>query len=230
MSGLRGHAGMLLAAGAVTFVAAETQLILSGVTSVSPVVPAGIAAGDLLIACVMRRSAVASDPPAGWSLISTSGPATEGAGTSQWTQVYSRVAAGTEGGSSVTFFQSSSGRMLGQIVALRGSAGTPILEAAVTATQSTASVATIPMPTAFAASVGCLALCVGSFILSQTTVTISASSGWTLRSPAIVNDNRLGIMTRAMDGGDTSGATLTSSITPGPNGTTANVLVFRSGA
>ena len=106
----------------VTLVAA-TQILpgTTGLTSVNTTVPATAAVNDLLIAYVMRRSALTATP-AGWTLAATSGVFT-GSGENQYVDVYYKTAVSGDIGASTTWTQTTSNRMSVSIAAFRKSDG-----------------------------------------------------------------------------------------------------------
>lgn len=222
------------AAPAVTLRVAGTMTINGANTSVDVITPSAPApsAGDLMIAIVMRRSAPASDPPSGWTLISSSGPATDGVGTNQTTYVYTKTSAGTEGGTNVTFSQASSGRIIGQIIVLTGNTGTPQLDGSVsTNVVNSTSTNTISLQSISASGDGRLGVAVGSFISSTpspTNTTISADSGWTIQSPAAIDQNRVGVFTKSLSSGQNTSGTVTASFAATTTGTTTHSLIFKA--
>lgn len=227
MSGIIAHRGLLLnGVPAVIFKASGTMLIIGSGTTVAPAVPMSAAAGDLLVAVIMRRSAVASDPPSGWTIVSNAGPSNDGASTNQWSQVYTKTATGLEAGAAITFTQTSSGRMIGQIIAISGSNGTPTLESQSTNIVSATSTNTASIPSISSSGEGRLGVAVAAFIGSTTGVTISADTGWNIRSIATTDNNRVGVFTKILSSGATTSGTVSSSISPTVTGTTSNALIF----
>lgn len=214
----------------VSYRGAGTMVINSTGTTVAPAVPVGALSGDLLVAVIMRRSAVASDPPSGWTLVSTAGPAA-GGGINQYTHVYTKTATGAEAGGTVTFTQASSGRIIGQILAVFGSTGTPTVETQGSAIVENTTTSSAAFPSVSASGDGRLALAcasIGSVNVSPTPTTFAAT-GWTLRSPSATVDNRVGIFTKALSSGQNTSGTMTSDIgTPTSTCTTANAVIFAS--
>lgn len=98
--------------------------VVSG-TSIELPMPATILRGDLLVATLMRRSALVTTP-AGWTLISTVGPSFDGVATSQWVDVFAKEATGSEG--PITFVQTSAGRMVGVVVSVQSDYSVPTLD------------------------------------------------------------------------------------------------------
>jgi hypothetical protein len=198
-------------------------------TTVAIPAPAAAVIGDLLIAAVMRRSAVASDPPAGWALVSSTAGATNGSLT-QYTHVYTKTAQGSDLGTTTTFSQTSSGLIHGQMIAITGGTGTPLLESQTTAIVDNSASTFTTIPTLTAAGNDRLGVAVGSAIYAQTsptTQTIGIDSSFTLRSNPTIVDNRLMVATKPMASGATTAATMTIQ---NPGGTTGgftkNALIF----
>ncbi len=90
----------------------------SGTTSQSPVVPSTAAVNDLLIACIMRRSAL-TVVPAGWTL-AVSTTFTSG-GTTQFVDIYYKTAVSGDIGATTTWTQTTSDRMSVNLAAFRKS-------------------------------------------------------------------------------------------------------------
>lgn len=109
--------------GPTVSLAAATQILpgTTGLTSVNTTVPATAAVNDLLIAYVMRRSALTA-VPAGWTLAATSGLFT-GSGENQFVDVYYKTAVSGDIGASTTWTQTTSNRMSVSIAAFRKSDG-----------------------------------------------------------------------------------------------------------
>lgn len=211
----------------ISYYAAGTMVIQTSSTTVAPVVPASARPGTLLIAVVMRRSAVASDPPAGWTLVSSVGPAMDSVATTQYTQVYTKQCVSGDVSASVTFTQASSGRMGGQIFAFAFSSRLPVLVGQSTNLVNNTSTGTITLPSITSSIDSAMALCVGSFIASSTGITLSIDSGWSLISLATVDQNRLAVAIKSLPNATNTSGTITTSggVTAG-NGTTADVLIF----
>ncbi len=192
----------------VSFVAASTETITSGATTLAVTVPSGAAVGDLALACIMHRSAINS-VPSGWTLVdSTSGV---GSSTTQFTSVYKRVLTSGEPGSSITFGQTSSGRMIEQVLTFHKSGGCDVVDHD-TATSSNittnSNIGSMAVSTATADSQ--MGVMVASTIgAAAGTGTISASVG-TLDSPASATDNRLAVAHLARNSGQTTAGTFTS--------------------
>lgn len=219
---------LMMSAGsrAVSLRSAGATIIQTSSTTVAPAVPSGVPAGDLLVAVIMRRSAVASDPPSGWTLVSNAGSASDGSFT-QWSQVYTKTATGLEAGGAVTFTQASAGRMIGQILSIVGSSGTPILESHNEAIVNSTATNTVAFPSISASGSGRLGIAVGSIISALgTPTTISADNGWALQGPGSIVDNRMGVFAKALASGANTSGTMTSSATGFTVGTTANALIF----
>lgn len=89
--------------------------------TVSPVLPAGWAAGDLLVACVFIESAVIPDTPAGWNLQSS------GAGTALGAAVFTKVAQAGETSPHFTAQNPSAVAFGGFITAIKKWSGAPVV-------------------------------------------------------------------------------------------------------
>lgn len=93
----------------------------SGTTSQNCVVPATAAVNDLLVAYVMRRSAL-TVVPAGWTLAASAGPFT-GTGSTQYVDIYYKTAVSGDIGATTTWTQTTSDRMSVNIASFRKSSG-----------------------------------------------------------------------------------------------------------
>ncbi|WP_219209441.1 hypothetical protein [Variovorax boronicumulans] len=215
-------------AGVVTFRDAGAMIIRAADTTVAPKVPLGALDGDLLVAVIMRRSAAAFDPPSGWTLVSNAGPASA-SGVTQYTHVYTKAATGVEGGGAVTFTQAASGRIIGQIIAIAGSTGTPAAESQSTASLDSSTINSIAFPSISSAGNGRLAMAVGSLTLAASggSVTGLSAPGWAIRSTPLIAENRMGIFTSSIASGESTSGTMTSTIDPtADTGATSNALIF----
>lgn len=217
--------------GTVSFRDAGTVVINGSGTTVAPAVPLGALAGDLLVAAIMRRSAVASDPPAGWTLVSTAGPALATGVTSQYTHVYTKTATGLEAGGTVTFTQASSGRIIGLIIAISATTGTPTVESEANTFISNDTINKIAFSSITSSGNNRLGVLVGSFAAVSPTPTATTLSvpTWTDRGVGIlgVDQNRMSIFTKTMAASDNTTALMTGSFAPSAgNGATANSLIF----
>lgn len=216
--------------GTVTYRGAGALVIETANTTISLPVPGTAIAGDLLVAIVMRRSTAAT-LPSGWSLASSAGPGANGA-TNQYTDVYTKTAtSGDISAGTVSFGQTSSGRLNGQMLAIYGSLGTPYLESQATGTLSNTPATAINAPIVSAAAAGRFGLICASTTLATgtpTTNTATINPPWTIRSGAAV-DLRLGVATYLFSSpGDTSGYALQFDHASLTNGLTANALIFAS--
>lgn len=93
-------------------------------TSQNQTTPAGIAAGDLLLAFVMHRSALTA--PAGWVLVASQ-PCVYTI-TTQWMSVYKKVTLPGDSGSSTSWAQAESGVISVHIHAYRKNGGCDVVD------------------------------------------------------------------------------------------------------
>lgn len=165
-------------------------------TSVTVTAPAETADGDLLVAVIMRRSALTV--PAGWAQLADQAiPAGW-----QWGTVLARDATASDAGASLTFTQSSAGRMACVVLALRSLNGSVVFDAS-NVTTTTAAPHTGPAVTA--SQDGELAVAVSScfyaLISGPTSYALTTESAGTLRTPSSVEENRLAVATLPVDRG-----------------------------
>lgn len=132
----RGHHGLLfagVAAGGFPTYLSNTATDLGGADATSHLVnmPAVVSSGDLLIALIAVDGNPTITTPSGWTFLQQSNVTTIVKGA-----VYYKVAAGTEGGTTVDFATGTSERMMAQVVRIQAGtySGTP--ESAVANTAS----------------------------------------------------------------------------------------------
>lgn len=191
--------------GPVEFIAAGafTDGIATSITLTPPVVPAG----SLLIAAYFRRAAAGAAPGGGWTLISSSGE-----GVAQISDVWSKVATGSDG--PVTFNYASSASVNGQIFAFTGFHG-PVTVAqtdqgnAASALYPGGTVSGTTIP-AVSADVGLMLAVASTLVISVSPVTINSvdpAGKFVMRSPTNgIAANRLLVATELMRKGyDSSG-------------------------
>jgi hypothetical protein len=109
----------------------DTDAVYSCSTSnsVNVTIPATVQSGDLILAIVMRRSSLTNT--SGFSLVSeVQNPST--ITTDQWTSIYSKAATSGDASSTITFQQSSNGRIGVSLVVLRSSNGIYNVESSAT--------------------------------------------------------------------------------------------------
>lgn len=205
----------------VQFVAASGTTYVTA-TSQDQTIPAATAVGDLLLACVMHRDTLT--PPAGWTLVATR--ACSGAGVTQYTSVYRRVAQSGDVSAPTTWGQASAARMAVHIQAYRKAGGCSVLATATAGVSDTATTAIawagLTVPPA-----GQMAVLVGSitFALTPGTTTITASSG-TMTTPPTVEDNRLACAYLRVSEGQVIDGSFDSNNTLAEGGTAAVTLVI----
>ncbi|SDX86564.1 PKD domain-containing protein [Modestobacter sp. DSM 44400] len=98
------------------------QMTSRGTTSVALTVPTSVQAGDGMVLALSTNSAVTSATPAGWALSGT-----QAAGSTMTTQVFSKVATGTDAGAEVRLLLTGLAKVTAQLAAYSGTAtGGPI--------------------------------------------------------------------------------------------------------
>jgi PKD repeat protein len=193
-----------------------------GVSSVSVAVPANVQAGDGLVLVLSTNSSVTGGTPLGWS---AAGNRLSGSGPN--TQVFQRVAAATDAGSTVTVTLSGTAKVTLQVLAYSGTAATgPV--ASVTSSP-TGAVTSHTTPTATAAP--------GSWVLSVWSDKAASARTWTAPAGAAVRSNLAGVgsgdvATLVADGGaavtTTTVGGLTATVpTASTRGTTFTVVLAR---
>lgn len=166
---------------------ADTDPVYSCSTtnSVNVTIPANVQSGDLIIAAVMRRSALTN--VSGFSLVSEiQNPSTPT--TDQWTSIYKKVATSGDASSNITFQQSSNGRLGASLIVLRSSTNNYIIESS--NTDSALAINSVPQITSGGS--GRIAIAAISNIFTYTVTigsacdiinTIYAPSGFTSTTP-----------------------------------------------
>jgi PKD repeat protein len=158
----------------ITFVGHDNATGNSATESVT--VPAGVQANDGMLLLVSAANQPAITPPSGWTLVGT----TPNTLTSITTQVYRRVATGTDAGSTVTVGLAGSPHATVQLLAYRGtSSSNPVLSFA---QNSVANASSLTTPTI---SVGAG----GTWVVSYWTAKSSVVTGWTVPGSQTVRDN-----------------------------------------
>ena len=179
----------------------------SSITTITQAVPEHVEADDLIVASLMHRAgAEGITPPAGFERAAQADASD--ASFSQWTEVWTKTAAGTEG--DLTFTGAAAGRMGLQITVVRGASGTPTLED-VQVQSGTSGPITIPAATSGGADR--LVLGVSSNIYAQVSgaTDLIFPAGWTQLAPQTLDGNRLGVALQQVG----SGATPTAEIDQG---------------
>lgn len=197
-------------------------IIDAGVTSINVAIPSGVQVGDLLLACVMRRSSGGS-LPTGWSLVSSAGPS-DTDGTSQWSDVYKKVATSLDLTGTVEFSQASAGRMAGKIIALFATTGTPVIDSSDEGVESNVVSATRVVPNLTAAGAGEYAITVLTITSATDPQSYVIDSGYTVFPPS--NASNLRLMVAGKSEATTTGATVTQSNVEVSSGSTANVVLI----
>ena len=209
--------------------AAGTMVINASGTATVLSAPPGTVVGDLLVACVMRRSLPASDPPPGWTRVSASAGATNGT-FNQYSSIYTKTAEASDLTGTTTFAQASSGRNAGQMLAIYANSGVPIVESESRTTVSNSTAAETALPVLTSLGAGRVGVAVGSSGLANvppTATSVSVTGPWILRSPTSVLENRLVVATQMMRNAATTSGTVTWSFSAGNNGQfTINVVIF----
>lgn len=120
-AGAMGHGGP---PSSITLLSITNTVEASASTSHAADMPATVTAGNLLVLIVTCRAASGSNiglgTPSGWTKIGELGSGGAGIGQSTPVAVYYKVAAGTEGGTSVSFTSALSSNMAAQVHRLSG--------------------------------------------------------------------------------------------------------------
>lgn len=217
----------------LAYIGASSSITFSTVTSQAVTVPATTAAGDLLLAVVMHRSAMTS-VPSGWTLVDTCS-FQDSTALVQYLSIYSKTAVSGDVGASTTWTQTSSSRMAVQIHAVKKSGGgTPaIIGTPSKSTISTTGTGTYTLPTVAATVANQLAFTAASTVLAGTSSpnTLALSSQWTQASPSSSTDTsnqlRLAVGSAVLSSiGASSAGTATANVTGSTNGWGAITLLI----
>ena len=217
--------------GTVAFRAAGTQIISDAVTAVAPVVPAGVVDDDLLLAFIMMRSPLLTIPT-GWHVVS-SNVTNDSVPTMQYAYTLAKKGLASDIGTAPSFVQTSSGRIVGQIVAFSGTNGTPYIESVSETSIVNQTANAIPVPTVAVQGAGRLAVAqhtVCAVAVGPATETFTlGGTGWTLRSTATVAENRQSVSTKSVSSAfQATLGSVTGSSAAGNNGLTVNLLILAS--
>lgn len=189
-------------------------------TSISADPPDSLQVDDLILMVVMHRSALVM--PGGWDLVNSEDCV--GAGVSQSTSIYSRIATEQDIGSPILFSQSLSVRFGVQVVAFRG----PLGETPIVVDTSSVSEDEKPDPSNIytiapitGSSSGQIAFSGISYVLSTTggEVSLTPPEGWSLAMPQSFIERRLATSYSFLSNGQTASGAIASSVDgASPNG------------
>ena len=185
----------------VVFEAAGAYVLLASATTLNVAAPTGASVGDLLVCGIMCRSAFSA--PTGWQTRAT----VTGLSINQRTIIVSKKATAGDLGVTTAFTQASSGRFLGQMLALSKYDGTPAGAAWDSLVDSNATVAAVASVTGEENDQ--IAVACGSAVYVTTPMTLNFSSEWTQTSPTSGNNIRLAVAYRLVDKDVVTGGTLT---------------------
>jgi hypothetical protein len=206
----------------VLFVDASGTTIQTSSTTVSETIPLTTSVGDLLLAFIMHRSS--ATPPSGWTLVAS---ATCTSPLTQSTSVYKRTASSGDAGASVTWTQSSAGRIIAHLNCYRGTLSPADVVAYATTSQNSVDTNILPWANVVATADGQIGVAASSCILAHTggaATTMSASSG-TMSSPASAIDNRMAVARLARNNGQTLGGQFTDNLVSPTGNANASVSV-----
>ena len=142
----------------------SAQVTSRGTSSVAVTVPASVQAGDGLVLVLSTNSTVTGTAPAGWTQAFV-----QPAGTTMTTQVFSRVATGTDAGTTVSVPLSGSAKVTLQLLAYDGTSTTAPVASVTGATDTGGTAHTTPTATAAA----------DSWVLSVWSDKSAAARSWT---------------------------------------------------
>lgn len=148
---------------------AQTYGGADSVTSITVLLPAATAAGDLIL--VFTGSSYAPATPAGYTRVANrDSPRTQSATGMGYSCVFSKVADATDSGKSLVVTQPTSGRFAGVAVIVRSSTGVGSVAVSSNATGNGASASDMPhpLPSVVADVPGCMALATFSCALAAT--------------------------------------------------------------
>ncbi|WP_435609934.1 phage tail protein [Pseudomonas knackmussii] len=201
---------------AVSLVGTSTLLHVTA-TSTTVAIPAGAAAGDLLLACIFYRDTLT--PPAGWTLVAS---VMQTGTPNQWTAIYKRTAVAGDAGSNTVWSQATSQRMACQILALHGESALSVLSSATAHVDGTEdnvlSIAPLTAPSGTKMAITCASSQLG---VTAGTSTIAISTGWTQTSPSSSTDTtnalRMGVAYRSAAPEDAVSGSFTMNISASNN-------------
>lgn len=214
-----GGGGGLVVQPRVSVVARTALTYLASGTSMTHTVPAGTAVGDLILATVMARSAIA--PPIGWALVGTINASTLEAPTPtiQTTAIYQKVAAGSDLGLTETWSQAVSNRMAINYIVLRAPGGCEAELPSTTAKQDGGSSPSLALPMSIPTKPGSIGVAAFSSVTAATSgVTVHTPSlGWAPQTATGTADSRVMVATKPIDVGPVAeSVTITMSYTAAP--------------
>lgn len=199
----------------VTVRAATVSTFIASGTSIQATIPSSTRRGDLIVALVMRRSAVTN--PTDYTTVVDQ----QTDGFDQWTRVIVKEADLTDAGSTLTVTQSASGRMGLAIIILKGDNGQILVE-------TSGSQANNISPSIVSGGIRRLGLAATSFAFSISgTSTTSVDNSWDIITGAVLTTNRLTGAVLDVDSGNTPTATWTNS-SPGSAFGSVTVLFYQT--
>ena len=188
----------------ISFVAAGATAYEASSTTVTTDMPSEAAIGDLLIAVVMHRSALTT--PTGWSVVD-SHDETDNSGFNQKLSILSRTAQSGDPGSNQAFTQASSERFAAVILALSSDTGAYVVEDTGTGNYNTEVQPGLhPAPALTADGKGRLAVCASTCVWAKdagSDTSYTASAGYILRTPPVLDGNRLAVATKRLADSET---------------------------
>lgn len=165
---------------------AQTYGGADNVTSITVLLPAAIAVGDLIL--VFTGSSYAPTTPAGYTRVANrDSPRTQSATGMGYSCVFSKIADATDAGKSLVITQPTAGRLGGAAVIVRSSTGLGTVAVSANATDNGASASNVPhpIPSVVADAAGCMAIATFSCALAAPGVvnTLTYPAGWVPATP-----------------------------------------------
>lgn len=190
----------------VVWAYSDTQFSTS--SSQARTIPGATKPGDMLIGCLMHRSA--ATVPTGWALLNEVGPFEANAGSPTWVSVFVRTAEAGDAGSPVSFEQAASDRMASHVLLIRSSE--PLEVVAVETFAQSLDAQHITVAVAEATGADQLAITVGATVLQQNSASaeLNPPAGWTGTTPVTTGSTahqpRMGVAWQRINApGETAG-------------------------
>lgn len=190
----------------------STIAYLTSGTTRSTVVPSAVQTNDLMLVAIFHRSALTSIP-SGWTLVATED--CTAIGVTQYCSVYKKNAGSGDAGTTITWTQTSAGRMAAQLLAWRSAAGTLSVLNSATSSQDADTISSNvhDFPEVTGTANDQIFFIAESSIQGQASLTtVTVPEEYFLSSTASSNDNRMATAWRLGDTGETSSGQFTTSL------------------
>ena len=213
----------------VVEVVGSTDTSIVSATSVSRVIPASTLAGDLIVAGMFHRST--STGPSGYTRVGQQAhPAGDPNNANQVAELWTKTAVEADAGATVTFTQSSSGRMNLALLILSAPDGVELEDIETLTHQSTDGDGNHPVPRPTSGGAGRVAVSLSSCTYANTQGSLTSyfpPSRWVGSSTRERPENRLSLAFRFVGAGQLSAGLVCAHPVPGNHSGGEICAIFR---